>query len=123
MATPNPRCCVCSRPIPLGAHTIPGHGLAHLTCQEFARSVENDLHPGQWFGLLEDVSVDESVRGRGHATALVRHVMEEARRRKCYKLIATSRDERTRVHDLYRRLGFEEWGREFRLNFGHPGVG
>jgi hypothetical protein len=44
--------------------------------------------------------------------------MEEARRRRCYKLIATSRDERPRVHDLYRRLGFEEWGREFRLNFG-----
>ena len=84
---------------------------------------ENDLHPGQWFGLLEDVFVDESVRGRGHATVLVRHVIEEAHRRKCYKLIATSRDERTRVHDLYRRLGFEEWGREFRLNFGHPGVG
>jgi GNAT superfamily N-acetyltransferase len=84
---------------------------------------ENDLHPGQWFGLLEDVFVDESVRGRGHATTLVRHVMEEARRRKCYKLIATSRDERPRVHELYRRLGFDEWGREFRLNLSHPAAG
>lgn len=78
---------------------------------------ENDLHPAGWFGLLEDVFVDESVRGGGLGAAIVRHVMEEARRRGCYKLIATSRHERTRVHDLYRRLGFEEWGREFRLGF------
>jgi GNAT superfamily N-acetyltransferase len=78
---------------------------------------ENDLHPGQWFGLLEDVFVDESARGHGLGAALVRHVVEQARRRGCYKLIATSRDERARVHDLYRRLGFQEWGREFRLDF------
>jgi hypothetical protein len=24
------------------------------------------------------------------------------------------------VHELYRRLGFEEWGREFRLSFDGP---
>lgn len=79
---------------------------------------ENDLHPGQCFGLLEDVFVEEAGRGRGVGTTLVRHVIEEARRRGCYKLIATSRSERPRVHALYRQLGFEEWGREFRLDFG-----
>ncbi|HEY7600940.1 MAG TPA: GNAT family N-acetyltransferase [Methylomirabilota bacterium] len=78
---------------------------------------ENDLHPRQWFGLLEDVFVDEAGRGQGIGAALVRHVIDEARRRGCYKLIATSRDERPRVHALYRRLGFAEWGREFRLDF------
>jgi GNAT superfamily N-acetyltransferase len=81
---------------------------------------ENDLHPGRWFGLLEDVFVDESGRGQGVGSTLVRHVIEEARRRGCYKLIATSRDERTRVHALYRQLGFEDWGREFRLDFDPP---
>jgi GNAT superfamily N-acetyltransferase len=81
---------------------------------------ENDLHPGQWFGLLEDVFVDESGRGRGLGSTLVRHVVEEARRRGCYKLVATSRHERTRVHDLYCQLGFEDWGREFRLDFDTP---
>jgi GNAT superfamily N-acetyltransferase len=82
---------------------------------------ENDLHPGRCFGLLEDVFVDESARGQGLGAALVRHVIEEARRRHCYKLIATSRHERARVHELYRRLGFEEWGREFRLDLdGRP---
>jgi len=81
---------------------------------------ENDLHPGQWYGLLEDIFVDESRRGRGLGAALVRHLIEEARRRGCYKLIATSRHERAGVHELYRRLGFEEWGREFRLDFPTP---
>jgi GNAT superfamily N-acetyltransferase len=81
---------------------------------------ENDLHPGRWFGLLEDVFVDESGRGHGVGTALVRQVIDEARRRGCYKLIATSRHERTRVHGLYRELGFEDWGREFRLDLDIP---
>ncbi len=81
---------------------------------------ENDLHPGRWFGLLEDVFVDESERGRGLGTTLVRHVIEEAQRHGCYKLIATSRHERAKVHELYRQLGFGEWGREFRLDFDAP---
>jgi hypothetical protein len=29
---------------------------------------ENDLHPGRWFGLLEDVFVDEGERGRASAS-------------------------------------------------------
>lgn len=69
---------------------------------------ENDLHPGRWFGLLEDVFVDESARGRGLGAAIVRHIVAEARRRDCYKLVATSRHERQPVHELYRRLGFAE---------------
>jgi GNAT superfamily N-acetyltransferase len=79
---------------------------------------ENDLYPGRWFGLLEDVFVDESARGRGLGSAIIRHVVAEARRRGCYKLVATSRHGRQPVHDLYRRLGFAEWGREFRLELG-----
>jgi GNAT superfamily N-acetyltransferase len=78
---------------------------------------ENDLHPGRWFGLLEDVFVHESGRGRGVGTVLVRRVIEEAHRRGCYKLVATSRHERAGVHALYRRLGFVEGGRESRLDF------
>jgi GNAT superfamily N-acetyltransferase len=82
----------------------------------FLYLAENDLHPGRVFGLLEDVFVDESVRGSGLGVAMVNHVISVARRRGCYKLIATSRHERSRVHDLYRRLGFAEWGREFRMD-------
>ena len=81
----------------------PGDALARA----FLYLAENDLHPGRVFGLLEDVFVEESARGLGLGVALVNHVISEARRRGCYKLVATSRHERSRVHDLYRRLGFE----------------
>lgn len=77
----------------------------------------NDLH-AEPFGLLEDVYVDESQRGSGLGTALVREVIAAAREAGCYKLIATSRASRQRVHELYERLGFVNYGLEFRLNFG-----
>ena len=77
----------------------------------------NDLH-AEPFGLLEDVHVDESQRGSGLGTALVKEVIAAAREAGCYKLIATSRASRARVHELYERLGFENYGLEFRLNFG-----
>ena len=76
----------------------------------------NDLHDAP-FGLMEDVFVDESLRGEGVGTALVHEVVAAARAEGCYKLIATSRDARPRVHELYRRLGFADHGREFRMDF------
>ena len=76
----------------------------------------NDLHDAP-FGLLEDVYVDESQRGGGLGTALVKEVVSAARELGCYKLIATSRTSRPKVHELYERLGFEKHGVEFRMNF------
>jgi GNAT superfamily N-acetyltransferase len=76
----------------------------------------NDLHDAP-FGLLEDVYVDETQRGNGLGTALVLEVVAAAREAGCYKLIATSRTSRTKVHELYERLGFEKHGVEFRMNF------
>ncbi len=48
---------------------------------------------------------------------LVQEVIAAAREAGCYKLIATSRTSRPKVHELYRRLGFENHGVEFRMNF------
>ena len=78
--------------------------------------MSNDLHD-EPFGLLEDVYVDESLRGQGIGTKLVNRVIEEAKNRHCYKLLATSRYARPRVHELYTRLGFEDHGKEFRMSF------
>lgn len=75
----------------------------------------NDLHD-EPFGLLEDVFVDESQRGKGLGTALIEEVIAAARKAGCYKLIATSRLQRTEVHQLYERLGFASYGIEFRMN-------
>lgn len=46
-----------------------------------------------------------SSSGIGRATAI------------CYKLIATSRTSRPKVHELYHRLGFTQHGVEFRIDF------
>ena len=77
--------------------------------------MHNDLHTKP-FGLLEDVYVIENKRGEGLGTKLVEQLMEEAKNQECYKLIATSRKSRPKVHQLYKRLGFEEYGLEFRIN-------
>jgi GNAT superfamily N-acetyltransferase len=78
--------------------------------------LRNDLHDKP-FGFMEDVFVEENSRGRGIGSLLVNEVIAEARRRGCYKLIATSRHTRKNVHELYRRLGFREHGLEFRIDF------
>ena len=77
--------------------------------------MHNDLHE-EPFGLMEDVFVDESQRGGGLGTQLVNEIVAAARENGCYKLIATSRDSRPKVHELYRRLGFSDHGREFRID-------
>ena len=81
--------------------------------------MQNDLHAAP-FGLLEDVFVDESRRGGGLGTQLVREVVAAAREAGCYKLVATSRASRPKVHQLYRQLGFQDYGIEFRLDFNSP---
>jgi GNAT superfamily N-acetyltransferase len=100
----------------------PAHGLRFSISAdggEVARAylyvMTNDLHDAP-FGLLEDVFVAESQRGNGLGTAIVREVIAAAREAGCYKLIATSRASRPKVHELYERLGFKNYGLEFRLN-------
>ena len=87
--------------------------------REIARAylyiMKNDLHENP-FGLMEDVYVDEAYRGGICFARLIDNVIEEAGQR-CYKLIATSRDERKKVHELYRRKGFRQHGLEFRMDF------
>jgi GNAT superfamily N-acetyltransferase len=78
--------------------------------------MRNKLHD-EPFGFMEDVYVDESCRGQGIGEALVKRVIAEAKKRGCYKLVATSRQERPKVHDLYLKLGFADRGKEFRIDF------
>jgi GNAT superfamily N-acetyltransferase len=77
--------------------------------------LKNDLHETP-FGFLEDVFVEEGHRGSGIASALLSQVIHTARLRGCYKIVATSRHSRERVHSLYRSLGFKEYGHEFRMD-------
>ncbi|MCX6720371.1 MAG: GNAT family N-acetyltransferase [Candidatus Staskawiczbacteria bacterium] len=67
------------------------------------------------FGLLEDLFVDEQLRGQGIGTKLLNMVIEEARKQGCYKLVATSRHGKDNIHDWYKRTGFEDFGVEFKM--------
>ena len=76
--------------------------------------LENELR-GRKFGYLEDVFVDERLRGQGIGTNLVNEIIKLAKEQKCYKIVATSRHEREKVHQLYERLGFKNLGLEFKM--------
>jgi GNAT superfamily N-acetyltransferase len=82
----------------------------------FLYLIKNDLHQRP-YGLMEDVFVSESLRGKGMGTQLIKEVIKEAKKQKCYKLIATSRLTKPKVHKLYKRLGLKKHGYEFRIDF------
>jgi len=103
--------------------TIEGKGIRfsiEINAKEVGRAflyvLHNDLHKKP-FGFLEDVFIDENLRGKGIGTQLLNEVIEEAKKSKCYKIVATSRHSRDKVHKLYKRLGFKDQGIEFRLDF------
>ena len=88
--------------------------------QEVARAylyiMNNDLHQ-EPFGLMEDIFVNDALRGKGIGTKLVEALIDKARGEGCYKLVAYSRYSNGQVHKLYQRLGFIDHGKEFRINF------
>ena len=80
--------------------------------------LKNDLHDKP-FGFIEDVCVCEELRGKGIGSKLLREIIAEAKRQNCYKIIATSRDSRERTHEFYEKLGFTNYGREFRMDLNN----
>jgi len=81
----------------------------------FIYLIKNDLHE-EPYALLEDVYVDENFRGKGIGTELVKKAIEVAKKLNCYKIIATSRFEREKVHEWYQKFGFKKFGFEFRMD-------
>jgi ribosomal protein S18 acetylase RimI-like enzyme len=55
---------------------------------------------------IEDVVVDDSVRGRGVGEALTRAALDRAREMGCRNVDLTSRPSREAANRLYQRLGF-----------------
>src|ERR1035441_3841215 len=75
--------------------------------------LNNGLHKKS-FGFLEDVFVSEHYRNQGLGSKLIDAAIAEARKRGCYKLIATSRNTKPQLRQFYKRFGLEVWGVEFR---------
>jgi GNAT superfamily N-acetyltransferase len=78
--------------------------------------IYNDLHE-EPYGLMEDVFVDESQRGKGVGTELVKKMIAKAQELGCRKLIGQSRYGKESVHRLYESLGFKDHGKNFRMDF------
>lgn len=74
-----------------------------------------DRHPGP-YAYLENVYVEQEYRSRGLGTKLVELAIAEAKERGCYKIIGTSKLEKTSVHAFYEKHGFQKMGYEFRMD-------
>ena len=81
----------------------------------FLYLLKNDQHKRP-FGFVEDVYIDPEFQGQGIGSKLMEEIIKEAKIQ-CYKLILTSRHSKPQVHALYKKLGFKDWGCEFRMNF------
>jgi GNAT superfamily N-acetyltransferase len=80
----------------------------------FLYILKNDLHEKP-FGYFEDLFVDENYRKQGVGTKLIEEVIKLAKTHNCYKIIATARHEKEKVHRLYKKFGFEDFGKEFKM--------
>jgi ribosomal protein S18 acetylase RimI-like enzyme len=58
---------------------------------------------------VEDVVVDEAMRGKGIGEALMRHALNMAREAGADGVALTSNPKREAANRLYQRLGFQPW--------------
>jgi GNAT superfamily N-acetyltransferase len=66
----------------------------------------NLSHGGTPFAIVENVVVDETVRGGGHGRLLMTHAEKLAREAGCYKVSLTSNNKRDPAHAFYRHIGY-----------------
>lgn len=88
-----------------------GQELGHI----YLYLIKNEGHV-EPYGLFEKIFVEEAHRSKGVGSQLVKALIAEAKAQGCYKLVAYSRNSRPDIHAWYLRLGFEDWGKEFRMN-------
>lgn len=79
--------------------------------------VPNLSHKGTPWAEIENMVVDETVRGQRIGETLVQHAVDIARDAGCYKLTLTSNMRRTEAHRFYERMGFLTTHRAFRMTF------
>jgi GNAT superfamily N-acetyltransferase len=75
-------------------------------------------HNGKPSALVEDVVVDESLRGHGIGREMMLFAMEYCRTRGCYKLALSSNLKRVEAHGFYEALGFRKHGFSYAVGLG-----
>jgi ribosomal protein S18 acetylase RimI-like enzyme len=79
--------------------------------------MDNLAHKGSPSAVVEDVCVEERLRGRGIGRTMMNRAMDIARENGCYKLVLSSNLAREKAHAFYRLLGFEQHGLSFHVRF------
>jgi glucosamine-phosphate N-acetyltransferase len=70
-------------------------------------SIKNDLWQAANLGHVDELVVDESVRGAGLGTQLLNAIIAEAKGRGCARVELDSAFQRKKAHEFYERNGFE----------------
>ena len=68
-----------------------------------------------YYALIENLFVNEEHRRKGYGKQLMLAAIEEAKKQKCTWIIANSRYSREQIHQFYQKLGFEDYGKEFKM--------
>ena len=79
--------------------------------------VPNLSHRGLSWAVMENVIVEEKMRRKGIAGAMVQYLVDLARESGCYKIGLSSSKERPAAHSFYESLGFKQYGLGFRIYF------
>lgn len=76
--------------------------------------IPNLTHSGAPWASVENVVVDQDVRGRGIGRALIDEVVRRCASAGCYKVQLLSKKSRADAHEFYRSVGFEAAAEGFR---------
>ena len=68
-----------------------------------------------YYALIEDLFVNEEHRRKGYGKQLMLVAIEEAKKQNCAWIISNSRYSREEIHQFYQNLGFEDYGKEFKM--------
>jgi N-acetylglutamate synthase-like GNAT family acetyltransferase len=82
--------------------------------------MDNLAHLGMPSGIIEDVVVEDSVRGSGIGREMVHFAMQQCAEKGCYKMMLSTNTKRQRAHKFYENLGFEKHGFSYTVNINNP---
>ncbi|MGZ4862461.1 MAG: N-acetyltransferase family protein [Halobacteriota archaeon] len=83
--------------------------------------IPNLSHGGRPWAVIENVVVDERARKSSIGATLMRHAIDLAQARGCFRVILSSSVHREGSHKFYQRLGLGAFGYSFNMHFPPDG--